>query len=35
MIAHRFGLFFFQAIAPLNLLAIMLAMNKKGVSHNS
>ena len=31
MLAHRFGLFFFQAIAPLN----MLAMNKNGVSQFS
>lgn len=31
-LAHRLGLFIFQAIAPLNLLAKMLAINKNGVS---
>jgi hypothetical protein len=32
MIPHRSGLFFFQAMAPLILLAKMLANNKNGVS---
>jgi hypothetical protein len=35
MLAHRFGLFFFQAIAPLNLIAIMLAKSQNGVSRFS